>query len=59
MSLKIGYIHIDYTMQEDGDITTSVDTEGDLPLVVQLGIIELSKDTLIHPPQEEEEYDGY
>ena len=58
MSLKIGYIHIDYTLQPDGDITTSVDANGDLPLVTQLGIIELAKDTLLHPPTEEEEYDG-
>lgn len=58
MSRSIGYIHIDYTLQDDGDIAVAVDTDGDLPLMTQLGLIELAKDTLMHPPTEKEEYDG-
>lgn len=58
MSHKIGYIHIDYRLASGGDIITSVDTDGDLPLVTQLGLLEMAKDTLLHPPTEPDEYDG-
>lgn len=56
---KIGYIHIDYTIAPDGDLQTRLDFEGDIPLVTQLGLIELAKDSLLNPPEsDEEEYDG-
>lgn len=58
MSMKIGFIHIDYTLQPDGDVTTSVDCEGEIPLVTKLGLLEMAKDTLLHPELDPEDYDG-
>ena len=56
--MKIGFIHIDYTLQPDGDVTTSVDCEGEIPLVTKLGLLEMAKDTLLHPEPDTEDYDG-
>lgn len=58
MSLDIGYIHIDYQIQDDGEITMHLDVDGDLPVVTQLGLLELAKDTVLNQDPEEEEYDG-
>lgn len=57
-AIKVGYVYIDYTLRENGDATMSVDTDGDLPVVVQLGLLEMAKDTILHPPKDHEEYDG-
>ena len=59
MSMKIGFIHIDYTLERDGSITTGLDCEGDIPLVTQLGLLEMAKDTLLHPPTDPEDYNGH
>lgn len=52
--MDIGRLIIDYTVTEDGDLQTALTVEGDLPVVTQLGIIELAKDTILHPPIDED-----
>lgn len=52
--MDIGRITIDYWLTDEGDLQTGVTVEGDIPLVTQLGIIELSKDSLLHPPTDED-----
>lgn len=59
MSRQIGFIHIDYTLERDGSIITGLDCEGDIPLVTQLGLLEMAKDTLLHPPTDPEDYNGH
>ena len=56
--MKIGFIHIDYALQSDGEVTTSVNCDGEIPLVTQLGLLEMAKDSLLHPPADQEDYDG-
>ena len=52
--MDIGRITIDYTVTDEGDLQTSYTVDGDLPIVTQLGIIELAKDTILHPPADED-----
>lgn len=59
MSLKIGYIHIEYTITEEGDAVTSVDTDGDIPFVTQIGLLEMAKHALFDLTKEQDnDYDG-
>ena len=55
MSATVGSIRITYDLWENGDIVTQVHTEGDLPLVIQLGLLEMAKDTLIKINEGEQE----
>ncbi|AVJ51033.1 hypothetical protein FDJ44_gp42 [Microbacterium phage Pikmin] len=51
--MRAGSITVTYDLWEDGDIITEVSTEGDLPLVIQLGLLEMAKDTLIKQGEQE------
>lgn len=53
MTTSIGKITISYDLADDGDIHTVLDVEGDLPVVVQLGLLELAKDTILNPPDDD------
>lgn len=54
MTTPIGKITITYDLASDGDIHTVLDVEGDLPIVVQLGLLELAKDTILNPPDDDD-----
>lgn len=57
--MKVGSITITYEMMDDGDIITGLNVDGDLPVVTQLGLLELAKDTILQNTQgEQDEYDG-
>lgn len=45
--LDIACIHINYRLGEDGDMLTDVDVTGDIPIVTQLGLLELAKDSIL------------
>ena len=43
----LGFIHITYEVGETGEVETSVTTDEDLPLVIQLGLLDMARDTLL------------
>lgn len=45
--MNVGSITITYEIDEDGDMLTGVSIEGELPVVTQLGLLELAKDTIL------------
>ena len=47
MSLPVGHIHIGYNLTDDGDMTTEVSVEGEIPIATQLGLLELAKDSIL------------
>lgn len=53
--VEIGTIHIRYWADEGGDLLTSVSVDGEMPLVTVIGLLEMAKDELLHPFQDEEE----
>lgn len=55
--MNVGNISISYDIWPDGDVTR-VDVEGDIPLVTQLGLLELAKDTILKKVAGEVDYDG-
>lgn len=57
--MNAGNIKISYDVWPDGDIVTAVNVEGDIPLVTQLGLLELAKDTILKKAAgEDHEYYG-
>lgn len=53
--MNAGNINISYDVWPDGDIVTAVNVEGDIPLVTQLGLLELAKDTILKKAAGEDE----
>lgn len=56
-----GQMTVTYEVWPDGDIVTNLTVEGDIPLVTQLGLLELAKDTILKKAAGEdfgEDYDG-
>jgi hypothetical protein len=51
----IGTLKIHYVLDEDGDILTGVEVEGEIPVVVQLGLLEMAKDTILNPPDDDDD----
>lgn len=51
---EVGSIVIGYGLDEEGELITSVSVEGDLPVVVSLGLLELAKDTILATANDEE-----
>lgn len=49
----LGFIHITYEVGENGEVETSVTTDEELPLVIQLGLLDLAKDTLLRGETDE------
>lgn len=47
MEMNVGSITITYNMADDGDMLTDVSVEGELPIVTQLGLLELAKDSIL------------
>lgn len=47
MEMNVGSITITYYMDEDGDLNTGVSVDGDIPIVTQLGLLELAKDSIL------------
>ena len=52
--MEVGKIEITITLAEDGDMVFSHEVTGDLPLAVQLGILEMTKDWMLNGPEDEE-----
>lgn len=44
---EVGRITITYTAWEDGDLVINHEIDGDLPVVVQVGLLEMTKDTIL------------
>lgn len=53
--MNLGSITISYELDDDGDMITGVSIDGDLPIVTQLGLIELAKDTILRMDPEDGE----
>ena len=51
---QVGRIIITYTIEADGSMTTNYDTEEDLDLVIQLGLLRLAEDAAIRVAMEDE-----
>lgn len=45
--VEVGSIHVTYELAPDGDMLTSVEVLGDMPLVVSLGLLDMARDTLL------------
>lgn len=45
--MQLGRIVITYEVAEDGTMPTQLLVDGDIPLAVQLGLLELAKDTIL------------
>lgn len=50
----MGSIRIDYYLTEDGDAQFTYETEGDLAVITQVGLLEMAKDGVLHPPEDDE-----
>lgn len=53
--MEAGRIVISYEVAESGELLTSYYVKGDLPVVVQLGLLEMTKDTILHPAPDTDE----
>lgn len=53
MSMDLGRITVRYWLTDDGQPIVSVDVEPEdpqqLPILTQLGMLDLARDTLLHP----------
>jgi hypothetical protein len=52
--VEIATLTIRYTLRENGDAIVSHDIDGDIGLATLLGLLELTRDTLLHPPDHDE-----
>lgn len=52
--MNAGRIVINYEMTESGELLVNHYVKGDLPVVVQLGLLDLTRDTILHPPTDED-----
>jgi hypothetical protein len=53
--VKIGKLVVHYWLDDSGEPLTRVDQTGDMPdqpIIVKLGLLDLAKDTLLHPDDE-------
>ena len=48
-TVPIGKITVDYYLAENGRMITYLEVEGDLPMIVQLGLLDMARDTILHP----------
>lgn len=55
MSTEVGAIHISYYLDEEGELVSGVSVEGDMPMVVVIGLLEMAKDTVLATSYEEED----
>lgn len=51
--IHLGTITISLTMNEHGDEIVILDHDDDLTLVQLLGILDLCRDTVLHPPDDD------
>lgn len=47
MSDNVNLGTITYDMTDDGDMLTGVSVDGDMPIVTQLGLLDLARDTVL------------
>lgn len=52
---ELGSIHIKYYIGDSGDMLVNHVAEGDLPVALQVGLLELTKDTILRGETYEEE----
>ncbi|VEW13518.1 Uncharacterised protein [Brevibacterium casei] len=45
--IMVATITISYEMDDLGDLLTNVNIEGDIPIVTQLGLLEMAKDSIL------------
>lgn len=45
--MVVATITISYEMDDLGDLVTNVNIEGDIPIVTQLGLLEMAKDSIL------------
>lgn len=45
--IVVATITISYEMDDLGDLVTNVNIEGDIPIVTQLGLLEMAKDSIL------------
>lgn len=50
---SIGTILITCEAHADGDLITGVTRTGDMPLVTQLGLLDLARDTILNGPDDD------
>lgn len=53
--MVVATITITYEMDDRGDLVTNVNIEGDIPIVTQLGLLEMAKDSILIGIDEEED----
>lgn len=51
----IGSITITYDVAEDGDLITGWHVDGDIPLVVGLGLLDMTRDSMLRDDEEEDQ----
>lgn len=51
--IEMGKITITLTAQEDGDMVIDYESTGDMPLAMQIGVLEMTKDTILNGPEDE------
>ncbi|MCQ9384411.1 hypothetical protein [Brevibacterium moorei] len=54
-AVLIGRITIDYHATTDGDLVTTYDSTGDMPVVTQLGLLRMCEDTILQPEEGDNE----
>lgn len=55
MTAEVGSIHISYYLDDEGELVSGVSLEGDMPIVVVIGLLEMAKDTVLASTYEEED----
>jgi hypothetical protein len=45
--VQLGRLIITYELEQDGTMPTTLSVEGEIPVAVQLGLLELAKDTIL------------
>lgn len=53
--LELGEIVLTYSITEDGDIMSGLSITGEIPVAMQLGLLELAKDTILRGIYEDDD----
>lgn len=53
MSTEIGRIVIPYWINDEGETEFRVDIEGEMPMVVTVGLLAMAQDTMLNGPDDE------
>lgn len=50
--MQLGSITITYEMSDDGHMDTGLTIDGDMPIITQLGLLDLARDTILRGDDE-------